>query len=217
MILSSPHNKCLAPEIQKCTVLFSKILKKLPMPDVWVAGGSVREALCGDITKTDLDIYTNTGFNIEAIKGHFLSKKIGAKKQYENEAAIHLIMPNGLEVDIVKMVFDNPVKVLESFDFTVCCAAVDKDRTLYYHSEFIFDCCTKQLRFNRIGHPVHTYFRVLKYLAKGYQISTDESLKLIQAIKEHKAPIPIKVTDNFEFTYPTKVQTNIFKGLIDEL
>jgi hypothetical protein len=78
----------------------------------------------------------------------------------------------------------NPVKIFDSFDFTVCCGLFDfKTDKFYFHPEFFKHLAAKVLVYNTTNdHPITALLRILKYQKKGFTIDSINMLKIAIAI-----------------------------------
>jgi len=153
----------------------------------WIAGGAIPSVLRGGKIN-DVDIFfPNEKGRQEAIK-KILS--MGARKldSYPSGDRFNL---NGKVYDLIHT-GRNPAETILNFDWTVCCAAIDKKGNFYCHEKFFDHVGAKKLNF--IGNCSSTYQlafknktkRLSKYLEKGYKID-EEMLKywLSRIISDH--------------------------------
>jgi hypothetical protein len=172
--------------LNKLDFLFNNLqIHKVP---AWVAGGAVRAVLSNEKIN-DFDLYSSNPSDLEnKVAGSTIGKKIVEDKSksisfYRTDASIY---ENKL-LQVIKVAYDDPIKTIESFDFRVCQAAYDGEY-LYFHHMFFVDLAAKQLIYvedsihNQYS-PISPFFRVMKYIKKGYSIPNEESLKVIKALR----------------------------------
>lgn len=197
-------------QIENCIKYFNKLilneLKTLEI-EAWVAGGAVRDYFSEGFLTSDIDLYFSTLKNFEKCKTFFI--RTDGKIVFENDKVIKFKWKDK-KIDLVKTVFNNPQHSIDSFDFTVCCAAVDNDN-LYYNPTFFIDLSKKQLMINKLDYPISTLWRLQKYNLKGFRICKGELTKIIEAIQNSK-PINTQneseIIDNIESD-----SSDIFKGI----
>ena len=70
--------------------------------------------------------------------------------------------------------FENPEKIFETFDFTICMAAFDFDTEEFvFHDDFFRNNMSKTLRFNpNTAYPIVSALRIEKYKNKCFKIKT---------------------------------------------
>lgn len=152
-----------------------EMLKKYNMI---VAGGAVTSIFTNrDIN--DIDIYARSeedliGFleDFWDYKSVVISSTRKATQFKYGELVVQLIHFN---------YFDEPSKIFDSFDFTVCMAAYDfKDNKFYFHDDFMKHNSQKIIRFNsNTAYPIVSALRVKKYEEKGYKISKAEFVRIV--------------------------------------
>lgn len=86
--------------------------------------------------------------------------------------------------DIIKMVYQTPTQIIESFDFTITQFVIDSLYTFYYTEEAFQDLSKRQLMLNALPFPESTMLRVNKYLNSGFKICNEELTKIIFAIRD---------------------------------
>lgn len=86
--------------------------------------------------------------------------------------------------------FDNPKKIFDFFDFTVCMAAFDGDTEKYhFHEDFWASVASRTLYFNTgTKYPLNSLTRVQKYFSKGYYLPKAEMVKMSLAVGRTKLP-----------------------------
>lgn len=172
------------PQMQNCLVYFTRLFfEKILNCEFWIAGGAVRDYFLQGYTDSDIDFYAATRTDLcklilalrrdfkfkhylitaNAIKG---SGYLGTKK---------------IDIDIVKVLFADPVATIDAFDFTICCFAVDKNR-VYFHPSAPFDLLRKRLVVNSLPFPVSTMQRMQKFIKRDYWICNGGMLEIAKAI-----------------------------------
>jgi hypothetical protein len=89
----------------------------------------------------------------------------------------------GYKFDLVKKLFNNPQECIDAFDFTICCVAVDKNKT-YINKTFFMDLAKRALVINTIPYPLSTLWRMQKYIKKGHTICQNGLMKIAIAVGE---------------------------------
>ena len=172
-VVNSPH------QIEQGIYFFRKlILDKLP-DQCWIAGGAIRDYFAQGFITGDIDLFTTdeeifnviiTFFQKEGTS--FIDTNNSIKFRYKKYT-----------FDVVKRHFPSPIKAIDTFDFTICCAAIDK-LYLYHHPTFFIDLAKRRLVIHRLPYPLSTLQRLQKYVKKGYWICNRGLLELARAIAE---------------------------------
>lgn len=86
--------------------------------------------------------------------------------------------------------FDNPAKIFDFFDFSVCMGAFDTDTNEYhFHPDFWPSVSSRTLYFNpNTRYPLNSAIRVGKYTAKGYYLPKAESIKMSLSVINNGMP-----------------------------
>jgi hypothetical protein len=155
--------------------------------------GCVRDLCLYGYHNTDIDVlFPNAG---EVSDARPLILGITAEGITENvsSATSKLVLDSGIvykyetplgKIDLLRRNFPNPSAAIDSFDFTVACAAFDREGNFYCHARFWQDLEARQLVCHTLSHPMSTLRRLEKYTQKGFSASPKELLKLGQAIQE---------------------------------
>lgn len=151
-----------------------------------LAGGAMRSLISNDEI-SDYDLFLIDSHHKESIKSNIV-------KAWENSSEGKIIFkcPQGklytfMTKDRVKiqLIDKRPYKdcddLVNSFDFTACSAAWDGQR-FYKHRRFAFDVINKRLNINSIQYPVATLKRMGKYQLKGYSLTSQAALDLVEMI-----------------------------------
>lgn len=163
-----------------------------------IAGGFFRHFFLKDTKAHDMDIYFHCGSNHPAYKllcslydndEHWIFT--GSTENCRNYKNID----TGFEVDLVSSYdAEEPIKLLEKFDYTVTKFAVvltpGNSPKVVYHKDFFRDLYTKTLNydFNETEEKqfsgVKQLARVLKYNAYGFKLSKDTLQKFVKIIQQ---------------------------------
>ena len=163
---------------------------------LFLGGGFIRETISGEKPK-DIDLF---GADEKALKrvADKLETDRDARK-YQTDNAITLLTPPRMPVQfIIKWLYSEPEKLVESFDFTVCQAIVwydslEKKWQSMVHPDFYSDLAAKRLVYTfpeREEAAGGSIMRVLKFLRRGYNIQAHSlsgvMARVFQAIEKHE-------------------------------
>ena len=151
-------------------------LKKIGFPILkkfnsrcWIAGGAITDYFL-DRPIDNIDIF---------FPSEIMYKN--AARKFESAGAERLdVHPFGEKFKFEGKTYDltsvgrNPEETISQFDYTVCCAAVDKNGNFYYHEEYFNHLDNKEIHY--LGNYPNMNFknkskRLQKYLEKGYSIN----------------------------------------------
>lgn len=146
----------------------------------WLAGGALRSLLAGEKLDSDLDLFfpDQAAFEVAAAA----AEAKGATVTFENDNTRRIKLDGFRPIDLVKKFFPSATGVIEAFDFTVSCVAMDES-FLYYHDTFFIDLAQRRLMINALPYPLSTMHRVQKYVRRGFRICPQETLKIATALK----------------------------------
>lgn len=148
--------------------------------ECWIAGGAVRDYFMGIRQfKTDIDLFFPD--ETEFLKADIFFIEKGKELRETRNSKSFLYKSN--RYDLVKKFFSSPDETIKAFDFTVCCAAVDRKR-LYLHDSFFIDLSSRKLVINTLPYPLSTLQRMQKYIRKGFSICNGGILEIANAIRE---------------------------------
>lgn len=189
--------------------LINLMKKKENWNKIFVGGGFLRAVVAGEKIN-DIDIFVS---DKEFAKQIFLE----LKEKYntvETENAYTIKSKIPLQI-IHRWVFDSVEAVSDSFDFTVCCAAIgfnEYNFTDYCDPEFYQDLAAKRLIYRspkRNEDAGGSMIRVLKYYQKGYRIPLHS---LAAVLARLTVGITSEVDHNSEIAL-----TNAYKYLLYEV
>lgn len=183
---------------ERCVGYFKYVVLDLLEPlgeNYWVAGGAVRDFFSIGRCTTDVDIYfPSTPYYEQAQK--IMDDSEECKEIYrDDKTTIYRYKKNKVQL-VGNHFFDTPQATIEAFDFTVCCAAVDRER-LYHHETFFIDLAGRKLVINRIRYPLSTLQRLQKYIKKGFTICNGGLMAIARAIQRVDLDNPSENTFGF--------------------
>ena len=152
-------------------------LMKRHGPELILGGGYLRATIANEKVN-DLDLFTSSATQAK-LYADFLAAQVG-RKLYETPNAYSLRLPRGHFVQFIhRWTFPRPEALLESFDFTIACAAIwvkSGKWTSLADDNFYSDLGSKRLVYRspaRNEDAGGSLLRVLKYYQRGYRIPLD--------------------------------------------
>ncbi len=153
-----------------------KILMERWKQEIVLGGGYLRATIANEKIN-DLDLFTSTATQAKLF-AEILAKQAG-RKIHETDNAYSIRLPGGFVQFIHRWTFPRPQNLLESFDFTIACAAIwfesGKWKSLA-DDDFYSDLAAKRLVYRspiRNEEAGGSLLRVLKYYQRGYRIPLD--------------------------------------------
>jgi len=154
-----------------------KALKDSP-GSLILGGGFIRATLAGERV-TDIDLFGPTIDLVNVVALNLCAERRG--KVHRSDNAITVLAPPRIPVQfITRWTFNDPFTLINSFDFTICQAAVwiDHDGELYkFHSvvsdDFYQDLAARRLVYTfpeRVEDAGGSFLRVIKFVKKGYNV-----------------------------------------------
>lgn len=163
-------------------------------PKYWLAGGSLTRVLSDEAGPTigyDLDIFCSSRLDADLLISRLESNDHWTIVRKTFNAVKYT---NGLcdFIDIVFEPFPNPSAVVESFDFTACqvfLSDLHDPRTVMVKDHTVEECLSKSLEFvsgweHRTKTPAKGFYRVLKYVRRGWTLRKDSGFRLLNAIRQ---------------------------------
>jgi len=147
--------------------------------NVWIAGGAVRDYFSIGHPTSDIDMYFPDDVNFDIANAWFSE---AGKKLFSNDRLVSY-MYNKHRYELIKIHFSSPKETIDAFDFTVCCAAIDKD-SVYMHDTFFIDLARRRLVINKLPYPLSTLQRMQKYIKKGFTICNGGIIQIAKALGE---------------------------------
>jgi len=163
-------------ELVKMTKVFRQVAEDLNLKDndFFIAGGSAREIYQGQPISKDVDVYFRSP---QTLFKCIQNLKIDI--DYETANSWTITGSNGYKIDIIKNVKESIVSCLEAFDFTCCQYAFDSKYC--YKSNETSD--TELIVNEKLADPLGTFYRVPRYIKKGFTISRHEMYKIAKAVR----------------------------------
>lgn len=168
-------------QLDNCVKYFEHIFfKEIPQEIIcWVAGGAVRDYFSVGYVTSDIDIYFPNQKEFDKLREHLLKF---ATLTFENDKVINFDWI-GKKIQLIKIFFNSVTETIAEFDFTVCCAGVDRTN-VYHHETFFVDLARRRLVINKLPYPLSTLRRLQKYILKGYKICNGGIVQLGTAIHQ---------------------------------
>lgn len=193
--------------------------------DLFVAGGFIRAVIAGE-DPNDIDLWGHDEKFLKAII-NVLDAGRAAKgdrtKQHMTDNAITLLTSDRLPIQaITRWKFEGINELVESFDFTICQAAIRWNGGAWEGvcgNDFYKDLAARRLTYTsprRVEEAGGSLLRVIKYVQRGYRIQI-ESLaevvaRLASALKEDK------IGESWRFGGDREQQIAfVLKGLLREV
>lgn len=150
------------------------LMKSFPA-EVFVAGGFVRAGVSKEDI-SDIDVFAPT-----AARADVFALKLANGQKDSLHRTMNAITVKGLRYPIQfvhRWSFSNPLECIESFDFTIACAAFwyDKGWQSVREDSFYADLAAKRLVYRRPKRNEDaggSMLRVLKFYQRGYRIGLD--------------------------------------------
>ena len=193
---------------------------------IMLAGGFIREVVAGQ-KPNDIDLL---GPSVDRLKlaatELFHSRKKQARVLETKNAITHVAPPRTTVQFITRWTFDDPVPLMESFDFTVCQAVVywvpgsGVHETGHWDSvvsdRFYADLASRRLTYtspSRHEDAGGSMLRMRKFLGRGYHIDADSLAGIM-------ARMTVRMTDHDNFAsikYSEEGQAGILRAQLREV
>lgn len=191
-----------------------------------LGGGFIREVVAGQ-PPNDIDLLGPSVDRLKLAATEFFHSRNKQARVLETQNAItHVAPPRTTVQFITRWTFDDPVPLMQSFDFTVCQAVVywtpskDEEAGGYWDSlvseRFYADLASRRLTYtspDRHEDAGGSMLRMRKFLGRGYHIDADSLSKII-------ARMTVRMTGhgNFEAVRSCEDgQAGILRGLLREV
>ncbi len=142
---------------------------------VYLGGGFIRDTIAGNPV-SDIDLFTSGLSTAECCAGILKNGREGSRI-HKSPNAITLLTVGRTPIQfITRWLYDDPLELAKSFDFTVCQAVVWNAEGLWrsdIHPDFYSDLAAKRLTYTfpaRNEDAGGSMLRVRKFLNKGYNI-----------------------------------------------
>lgn len=181
------------------------LYEKMPAKEIsWIAGGALRSFLVGDKVK-DLDIFSSDPEKVLSAFKSDDSFKVG----HENDFISNFYKDNMCYQVIKKYKYQSPQETIDSFDFTIVCAAIGQDGIIT-DERFYIDNAQRRLVVKSLPKPLSTVRRGMKYCQRGYYMCPVGLAKILKAVQENPINWEDPSQNEIEF-YPDG--TPSFRGL----
>lgn len=150
--------------------------------NLFLGGGFIRETVRGE-RPHDIDLLGASEPTMETASALLNSRRGSRAKILKTKNAITIVEPPRTTVQFIhRWVFSDPIKCMESFDFTVCQAVVfwDEEEQLWgsvVHDRFYPDLASLRLTYtqpDRHEDAGGSMLRMRKFIHRGYHISADD-------------------------------------------
>lgn len=180
------------------------------------AGGYARSLICGGPAGDDIDLFFKSAEALQQCIDVITSEQNKIESPLYGYSDVDIVTLNKLKygdgtkelmtidikskygdptLQLVKsFYFDSPEHVIDSFDFTVCQFAFDRDN-IYFNPISLLDYHQKRLIIHKFNTPKQMLKRITKYSLKGYSLDNASSELLIKYIGD------LKDTDEAEILY----------------
>jgi predicted oxidoreductase len=180
------------------------ILDKLKGIKCWVAGGSIASYFGKHTIDGDVDIFFPNKEEFDKAYNRLISTPDDmnqyGKLIFKNDRVVTIEYNKHIIQLVSAHFYDNPKECINSFDFTITCAAID-GKILYTLDTFWIDLAGRRLVINKLPYPLSTLQRMQKYIKKGYSICNGGILELAKGIQTIDFSNPTQ--NHIEF-YPDK-------------
>lgn len=171
-----------------------KIKEVLSQPEwggrVYIAGGFIRSIVSNEQVN-DIDLFVGTVEEAENLANVLSKRSDGNTSRVWRSDNAFTVRGIGLPVQIIhRWLFSTPESVADSFDFTVCCAAMflnpaTQDWDSFCDDRFYIDLAAKRLVYR---HPKRnedaggSFLRLLKFYQRGYRAPLDSMAGIISRL-----------------------------------
>lgn len=170
----------------------SDIIKSNIKNGPWLAGGAVTSIKNNRIPR-DYDVFCKNDhqrmlLEKRLLKHSFiLTRKSAFATTFISQEKLHIDGSNNVIVQIINGNFNSIDKLFDSFDFTICQMAMDKEYVVARKSS-IEDDNNKILKIHSISNPLNTLMRISKYNHRGYKLDMESAkaaaIQLMETILE---------------------------------
>jgi len=191
--------------------------------NLYLAGGFIRETISGGEVK-DIDLF---GENKDALKANaMLLAERRSVKCHSTDNALTVLCPPRMPVQfITRWVFGSPDGLVQSFDFTVCQAAIWFDKTTkewasQASESFYPDLSARRLVYtfpSREEEAGGSMLRVRKFLTRGYNIQADSLAGVIARLALAVKPDKLPLHGDESPAHIEKATAQVISGLLREV
>lgn len=148
----------------------------------WIAGGAIRDHFANQSIESDIDVFFRNQDDYQSVIDKLVHDRRVERKYVHKE--LSCFVWRGMDVQLIGThFFPGPRETMESFDFTVCCCALDANE-IHMHEHFLEDLAARRLAINKLPFPLSTLERLQKYAKKGFTACNGTLLEVAKAIKD---------------------------------
>jgi hypothetical protein len=166
-----------------------KTIELLPN-GAWIAGGAARSCFVSTAEFGDIDIYFSSKESLIQTYHNILQNNLHVD---ESLSKYSITLKGGslrAPLSLIKIAFfDDPYHCLDSFDFTVCQFAVDRD-SAYFNVSGLEDVKTRKLYVHKFYKNQNPLQRINKYVRKGYELTKQAVQETNKFFYPPPAPTP---------------------------
>jgi hypothetical protein len=147
--------------------MLGKPFPAIPLGWQFIVGGAVRSWFCGE-TLSDIDLAFNDEKQMKAYSE--ILEKAGYKKVFSHENA-DTFKNGSVIIQTLKKYWTDIDSMFRSFDFDLCCFAIDSQGCIFTTKKAVLSVLRKRLSVNTIqsGYELDSLRRAFKYFEKGYK------------------------------------------------
>lgn len=165
-------------QIDNCINYFNKIfLDQFKDYNFFIAGGCIRDYFMFGYTKSDIDVFFKNQEDYDKMDNYLTGKDI-----ISDTKNAKMIKYGKYKIHLIKRFFNSAQEGIDNFDYTVCCAAIEKGQ-LITHESFFIDLASRRLVINKLLYPLSSMERMQKYFKKGFTICNGGILEIAKALK----------------------------------
>ena len=149
------------------TFMLGKQIPEIPPGWEWIVGGAVRSWFCGDNLE-DIDLLFKSEENLNSYGDLLITQKY--KKTHSHKNA-DTYKKEDIIIQLIKKYWVDIDGVFNSFDYDLCCFAIDASGLIFSTDKAIISALRKRLSVNNIqaGYELDSLRRAFKYFEKGYK------------------------------------------------
>lgn len=169
------------PGVALAVATLAPVFEKLA-GDFWIAGGAVLEGVMWGTQTSDVDLFFRSDEERQRVLGQLTEQ--GGSVGLTAERVIKTTHPELGQVDLIRSTYADPIGCISTFDFTVACAAIDRNGVFYCHKEFFRHLAERTLVINDCSFPLSTMERIAKYARKGFTVAPAAIYAIAQRTKQ---------------------------------
>lgn len=165
-------------------LFFEEIKDCVDLKKICVAGGYIRSKFSNEEIN-DIDIFVEDTETADKLINFFDSKKEAIKLNCTDKKLYNYRFKNHLFQIIYDKIYNlSTTELIDSFDYTICCAMIRGDGEFKYNENYFQDVLSKHLRINKITYPISTLERLQKYTRRGYIACNGTLLEIAKSLSE---------------------------------